>query len=93
MATQYILTSRQTGSRTIVHRRDMPDMSLEVFEEALLKYIASRQGAQSRVWFHFEGRNMDVVLQMMRLVRDKVPDVTLSVEIEALRYDWQIAKK
>jgi hypothetical protein len=71
----------------------MPDMSFEVFEEALGKYLASRQGDPARAWFHFEGRNMDIVLQMMQLVREKVPEVTLSVEIEALRYHWQIAKK
>lgn len=36
---------------------------------------------------------MDAVLQMMQHVRHQTPLTTISVEIEALRYDWTLAKR
>lgn len=68
-------------------------MSFEVFDAALKQYLATRSSDEPPVWFHFEGRNMDVVLEMMHRVRAKARNVTLSVEIEALRYEWRVAKK
>lgn len=90
---QFILTSRRTGSRTIVHHRNMPELSLETFNRALTRYAQTRLADASPVWFHFEGRNMEVVLQMLLLVRSTFRNALISVEVEALRYDWKIAKR
>ncbi|MEI2422194.1 hypothetical protein V6O07_18080, partial [Arthrospira platensis SPKY2] len=46
--TSWILRSRATGSRTIVHDRDLPELGAKLF---------GREGLDAYDWFHFEGRN------------------------------------
>lgn len=36
---------------------------------------------------------MDNVLQMMQYVREAWPGATISLEVEALRHDWAMAKQ
>lgn len=74
--TSYILLSRATGSRTIVHYRDVPEFSYRDF---------SRIAGTPYDWVHWEGRNIDETCQMLAHVRDNHPAVTCSVEIERAR--------
>jgi ketohexokinase len=92
-ACQYILSSRATGSRTIVHSRTIAELSYEAFAEQVGKYLKEIRGdAKAPVWFHFEGRNMETVRQMMLHVRESAPHAKISVELEFPRYPWSLAK-
>lgn len=72
----YITLSRDTGSRTIIHYRDLPEFSLAAFEKIdLLQFD----------WFHFEGRNIKQTLAMMRCCKQQCPDTPISLEIEKPR--------
>ncbi|RLN68830.1 hypothetical protein BBJ28_00002718 [Nothophytophthora sp. Chile5] len=87
------VASRATGSRTIVHSRNIAELSYEAFVKQVTWYLTEvRQDATAPVWFHFEGRNMAVVRQMMLYVRGNVSSAKISVEIEFPRYDWSLAK-
>lgn len=74
--TSSILVSRTNGSRTIVHFRDLPELSAEDFGRASLDGLA---------WVHFEGRNPQETARMIRRVRKEAPDVAISVELEKHR--------
>lgn len=71
----YILQNRQNGSRTIVHYRDLPELSYKEFSCLSLKPYE---------WIHFEGRNPDAVKQMLKHARE-LSDATISLEIEKAR--------
>uniref|UniRef100_H3HC67 Serine/threonine-protein kinase ATR n=1 Tax=Phytophthora ramorum TaxID=164328 RepID=H3HC67_PHYRM len=93
MPVSYILSSRITGSRTIVHSRTIAELSCEAFAKQLERYLKEvRQNMNAPVWFHFEGRNMETVRQMMLHVRARAPQAKISVEIEFPRYPWSLAK-
>ncbi|TMW56027.1 hypothetical protein Poli38472_008675 [Pythium oligandrum] len=89
MPVSYILSSRATGSRTIIHHRDLPELSFDSFRELL--------GCLSPInlprWFHFEGRNLGNVALMMQYVRTHSPSSMISVEIEALRNEWEDTRR
>ena len=74
--TSYITLSRATGSRTIVHHRDLPELTAADFERVPLVDCA---------WAHFEGRNPAETARMIARVRRERPDVPVSVEIEKPR--------
>ncbi|UHD14470.1 PfkB family carbohydrate kinase [Thiocapsa bogorovii] len=74
--TSSILLSRAGGSRTIVHFRDLPELSAEDFGRVSLDGLA---------WVHFEGRNPRETARMICRVRDEAPDVPISVELEKHR--------
>jgi len=74
--TSYIALSRQNGSRTIVHYRDLPEYRLEAFLGIDLTALD---------WLHFEGRNVTAVAGMLRHARRQRPELPLSVEIEKPR--------
>ncbi|CRI64712.1 PfkB domain protein [Thiocapsa sp. KS1] len=74
--TSSILLSRANGSRTIVHSRDLPELSAGDFAEVSLDGVA---------WVHFEGRNPQETARMIRRVREEAPDVPVSVELEKPR--------
>ncbi|HSO82616.1 PfkB family carbohydrate kinase [Thiocapsa sp.] len=74
--TSSILLSRANGSRTIVHFRDLPELSADDFGRVSLDGLA-------RV--HFEGRNPQETARMIRRVREEAPDVPISVELEKRR--------
>ncbi|KAL3674447.1 hypothetical protein V7S43_000397 [Phytophthora oleae] len=93
MPVSYILASRATGSRTIVHSRTVAELSCEAFERQVEQYLTeNRQHPNAPVWFHFEGRNMETVRKMMVHVRERAPYAKISVEIEFPRYPWTLAK-
>jgi ketohexokinase len=76
MPVSSIIISKQTGSRTITHFRDLPEYSFAAFKAIDLEPFD---------WLHFEGRNVAGVRQMLERVRDVSPDTRCSLEIEKPR--------
>lgn len=74
--TSYITLSAATGSRTIVHHRNLPELSAAAFERVPLADLA---------WVHFEGRNPAETRRMIDRVRRERPGLPVSVEIEKPR--------
>lgn len=66
-----IWLNRQNGSRTIVHQRNLPELSLDDLNTLAL---------QGTDWIHFEGRNVETLLSYLK--RQKMPGCPLSLEIE-----------
>lgn len=76
--TSYILLSRATGSRSIVHYRDLPEFAYADFAAIdLTEYD----------WLHFEGRNVAETRRMLALARERAPGASMSIEIEKPRPD------
>ncbi|MES9970363.1 MAG: PfkB family carbohydrate kinase, partial [Candidatus Thiodiazotropha sp.] len=74
--TSYILSSLATGSRTIVHYRDLPEYGIEAFQKIDLANYD---------WIHFEGREVAIYEPMLRHARLAAPSATLSLEVEKPR--------
>lgn len=75
--TSYITLARDTGSRTIVHFRDLPELGAE--DLAAVDLAAYR-------WVHLEARpNTDEVHRMQRLIRQRNPGAGISLEVEKPR--------
>jgi ketohexokinase len=65
-----------SGSRTIVHYRDLPEFGFEDFARIDLAPFD---------WIHFEGRNIPALAQMLARVRALRPGLRISVEAEKAR--------
>jgi ketohexokinase len=78
MPVSSVLLSKQTGSRTITHFRDLPEYPLAAFKSLDL---------QSYDWLHFEGRNVASVSQMLASVRQRTTQLRCSLEVEKPRED------
>lgn len=74
--TSYICLSRSSGSRTIVHHRDLPEYGAESFMVIDLTPFQ---------WVHFEGRNLPALKQMLLHIGAKHPQLRTSIEIEKPR--------
>lgn len=74
--TSYIAVSRATGSRTIIHHRDLREFSARDFDAVPLAGLD---------WVHFEGRVPDETAGMIARVRRERPCLPISVEIEKPR--------
>jgi ketohexokinase len=74
--TSHVLRSLASGSRTIVHFRDLPELAAADFRKIELSGYD---------WFHFEGRNPGELPAMLRAVRRAVVDQPLSLELEKPR--------
>ena len=74
--TSYITLSRTTGSRTIVHHRDLPELTASRFQG---------QGLEQQDWVHLEGRNPEQTRQIIEMIRRLRPGLPLSIEIEKPR--------
>ncbi|WP_353570059.1 PfkB family carbohydrate kinase [Candidatus Albibeggiatoa sp. nov. BB20] len=74
--TSYILLSQQTGTRTIVHYRNIGEFSFEQFQKIDLSNID---------WLHFEGRNVIETHKMLQWVKQQQPYLPISLEIEKPR--------
>lgn len=74
--TSYICLSRASGTRTIIHHRDLPELSYAEFSRVDLTGVR---------WVHFEGRNVEETRRMIARVRNLRPRVRVSVEIEKPR--------
>jgi ketohexokinase len=75
MPTSYILLSEATGSRSIVHYRDLPEYLAADFCELDLREFD---------WVHFEGRATDQLAAMLRRARE-TPGISVSLEVEKPR--------
>jgi len=71
-----IILNAGTGSRTIVHHRNLPEYSCDDFMEIEL---------QSFDWLHFEGRNIDELRRMLQWCRENYPSIPCSLEVEKPR--------
>jgi len=78
MPTSYITLNQHTGSRTIVHHRDCPELSFAAFQQIDLSGFD---------WLHFEGRNIADLLKILEHCTKNVPKTPISVEIEKPRDD------
>jgi ketohexokinase len=76
--TSYITLNQQTGSRTIVHYRDLPEYEFRRFQQIPLEEFD---------WFHFEGRNVPEVKRMLAETQQRRVDQPISLEIEKERDD------
>ncbi len=74
--TSYVVLSRESASRTIVHYRDLPEYSAADF---------SAVNPAEFDWIHFEGRNPAETLQMLQRVKESSPQVGCSLEVEKPR--------
>lgn len=72
----YITVNQQNGSRTIVHYRDLPELSADDFGRIPVAHYD---------WLHFEGRNVAELEKMLAYARENVFDQPLSLEIEKVR--------
>ncbi len=76
MPTSYITLSEASGSRSIVHYRDCPELSFSHFSQLDLAAYD---------WLHFEGRNIDELSQMLQWVKLNYPALRCSLEVEKPR--------
>ncbi|KAK1993040.1 D-sorbose [Colletotrichum falcatum] len=76
-ASSYVIRSEATGTRTIINHNDLPEMTVQEF----LRVAEAFRGL-GRTWWHFEGRTPETVLECIRLLRQVLGDVTVSVEVE-----------
>lgn len=78
-ASSYIIKADDSGSRTIVNYNELPEMKVQEFQEKVADGIDKGGG---RMWFHFEGREVETSVACMRWLRQQYSDVLLSAEIE-----------
>ena len=64
------------AGRTIVHYRDLPELTAEQFRKVDLS---------SYNWIHFECRNVPELQEMLRHTKQSRPEVTISMELEKPR--------
>jgi ketohexokinase len=74
--TSYIFLSRDSGTRTIVHYRDLPEFSSTDF---------ARIDLDPWDWVHFEGREPVQVRAMLERLRRLRPELSCSLEVEKPR--------
>ncbi|HKJ75878.1 MAG TPA: PfkB family carbohydrate kinase [Gammaproteobacteria bacterium] len=74
--TSYVTLSAATGSRTIVHYRDLPEYPAKAFAALDLSGYD---------WVHFEGRNLEGIGPMLERLRTGRPDLPCSLEVEKPR--------
>lgn len=74
--TSYVCLSSATGSRTIVHYRDLPEFSADDF---------ARIELDAWDWVHFEGRNAAEIMQMQKRLKSRRPELRCSLEVEKPR--------
>jgi ketohexokinase len=74
--TSHITLSRATGSRTIVHYRDLPELDAAAFAGVPLDRLD---------WVHFEGRNPSETARMLERIRRDSPTLPISLELEKSR--------
>jgi ketohexokinase len=75
LPTSYITLSQATGSRSIVHYRDLPEYAAEDFRSLDLAPFD---------WIHFEGRAIEELIPMLQRTRS-VCGIPVSLEVEKPR--------
>lgn len=76
--TSYITVSERTGSRSIVHHRDLAEYAAADFRQVDLTTVD---------WLHVEARNILETEQMLAWARQTRPLLPISVEVEKPRPD------
>lgn len=76
LPTSCVTLSRSSGSRSIVHYRDLPEYAAADFARIPLREID---------WLHFEGRNVAETRSMMLRARREARAVPVSLEVEKPR--------
>lgn len=74
--TSYITLNQQNGSRTIVHYRDLPELSFSQFKNIPLEKFD---------WIHFEARDISENRKMIDWVKENNSKIPVSIEIEKPR--------
>lgn len=74
--TSYVWRSLDSGSRTIVHHRELPEYASSDFARIPLAEFD---------WLHFEGRNIAQTAQMMQRALEEAPRLPRSLEVEKHR--------
>lgn len=75
--TSCVMLNAETGTRSIVHYRDLPDFGFKQFQRIKLAPFD---------WVHFEARhNVGDIQCMIRWMRDQRPDLRCSLEVEKPR--------
>lgn len=69
--TSSVWLNRQSGTRTIVHYRDLPELTLSDLKDITLDNYR---------WIHFEGRNIDVLKSFLLGLSDNTVPVSLEIE-------------
>lgn len=72
----WVMLNSSTGSRTIVHYRDLPELEAASFRRIPLERYD---------WLHFEGRNVEALSDMLAHARARLVDQPVSLEIEKVR--------
>jgi ketohexokinase len=72
----HVLRSQRSGTRTIVHYRDLPELTVTEFREIELAAYD---------WFHFEGRNPPELPALLGAARAAAVDQPVSLELEKPR--------
>jgi len=76
--TSYVTLNRSTGSRTIVHYRDLAEYEFVDFQKINLGQFQ---------WLHFEGRNISETKKMLHYAKQHYGSITRSLEVEKNRTD------
>lgn len=76
--TSYITVSERTGSRSIIHYRDLAEYAAADFRRVDLATVE---------WLHVEARNVAQTEQMLAWARQQRPQLPISVEVEKPRPD------
>jgi len=71
-----VLVSKDTGSRSIIHYRDLPEYAFSDFESITLHSFS---------WLHFEGRNVTETRRMLESLHAGPTSIPCSLEIEKPR--------
>jgi len=74
--TSYITLNQLNGSRSIIHYRDLAELSFSSFTAISLQEVD---------WLHFEGRNIENTVKMLRHAINETPHLKRSIEIEKPR--------
>ncbi|MCG6861835.1 MAG: PfkB family carbohydrate kinase [Chromatiaceae bacterium] len=74
--TSYVVLSRASGSRTILHYRDLPELTAADFAQVPLDGFD---------WVHFEGRDPKETASMMQDCVGRLPGIGISLEVEKPR--------
>lgn len=74
--TSYVILSQATGSRSIIHHRDLPEYQAEDFAQVDTRHFD---------WVHFEGRNPPETEQMLQQLKQDDPGRLISLELEKPR--------